>query len=115
MNEPTDSELAERYRPLLVSEAKELRASSEQTSKDRRPIELDQQSVGRLSRMDAMQQQAMSAAQESRRRARLLTIEAALRRLEQGEFGWCPECGDFIGTERLDLDPTLMRCVGCAR
>lgn len=115
MKEPTDSELAQRYRPLLVSEAKELRASSEQTSKDRRPVELDQQSVGRLSRMDAMQQQAMSAAQEGRRRARLIAIEAALRRLEEGEFGWCSECGDFIGTERLDLDPALMRCVDCAR
>lgn len=115
MNEPTDSELAERYQPLLVSKAAELRASSEQTSADRRPVELDQQSVGRLSRMDAMQQQAMSAAQESRRRARIVAIDAALRRLAQGEFGWCSECGEFIGIERLDLDPTLMRCVDCAR
>ncbi|WFE75327.1 TraR/DksA C4-type zinc finger protein [Roseinatronobacter sp. S2] len=115
MNEPTDSELAERYQPLLVSKAAELRANSEQTSTDRRPVELDQQSVGRLSRMDAMQQQAMSAAQESRRRARMVAIDAALRRLAQGEFGWCSECGEFIGIERLDLDPTLMHCVDCAR
>lgn len=78
-------------------------------------MELDQQSVGRLSRMDAMQQQAMAAAQDTRRRGRLAAIEAALKRLEQGEFGWCAECGEFIGLSRLDLDPVLMRCIDCAR
>lgn len=115
MTEPTDAQLEQRYRPLLLAEAAELRASSDSTSKDRKPVELDQQSIGRLSRMDAMQQQAMSAAQESRRRARLVAIDAALRRLAEDEFGWCPECGEFIGTARLDLDPALMRCVDCAR
>ncbi len=115
MPEPSDDELRERYRRRLVADAEELHAASGITTADRRPVELDQQSVGRLSRMDAMQQQAMAAAQEARRRARMTAIEAALRRLDEGEFGWCANCGEFIGTERLDLDPTLMRCVDCAR
>jgi len=115
MSEPSDDELRDRYRPRLLAEVSELNAASGMTAADRRPVELDQQSVGRLSRMDAMQQQAMAAAQEARRRARKAAIEAALRRLDEGEFGWCTNCGEFIGIERLDLDPTLMRCVDCAR
>jgi DnaK suppressor protein len=92
-----------------------LRAASGTTSEDRKPVALDQSSVGRLSRMDAMQQQAMAAAQETRRHGRIRTLEAAVRRLEEGEFGWCEDCGEFIGERRLDLDPTLMRCKDCAR
>ena len=71
---------------------------------------LDQQSVGRLSRMDAMQRQATAAAQEARRHGRIRALEEALRRLEAGEFGWWEDCGAFIGERRLDLDPTLARC-----
>jgi DnaK suppressor protein len=115
MSEPSDAELRERYRPRLLAEVAGLRAASSGTTADCKPVVLDQQSVGRLSRMDAMQQQAMAAAQEGRRRARLPAIEAALRRLDEGNFGWCANCGEFIGAERLDLDPTLMRCVDCAR
>lgn len=91
-----------------------LREASVHTAADRRPVELDQQSVGRLSRMDAMQQQAMAAAQETRRHGRIKGLEAAIRRIEAGEFGFCNDCGDFIGLPRLELDPTIMRCRDCA-
>ena len=115
MDTPSEDDLEQRYKARLLNEASMLRAASDLSSTDRCPVELDQQSVGRLSRMDAMQQQAMASAQDSRRHARLVAIAAALRRLEDGDFGFCPECGDFIGTSRLDLDPVLMRCVSCAR
>lgn len=64
--------------------------------------------------MDAMQQQAMAAAQDSRRHGRVRAVEAAIKRLDTGEFGWCHSCGDFIGQKRLELDPTIMRCRDCA-
>jgi DnaK suppressor protein len=115
MSDPSDAELRDRHRPRLLAAAEELRSESNRTSADRRPVELDQQSVGRLSRMDAMQQQAMATAQQARRGARLVAIDAALRRLAEGDYGWCADCGEFIGTERLDLDPALMHCVDCAR
>ncbi|MCC5970219.1 MAG: TraR/DksA C4-type zinc finger protein [Pararhodobacter sp.] len=115
MSAPSAQDLRDRYRPLLLAESEALRVASAETGADRRPVELDQQSVGRLSRMDAMQQQAMAAAQEARRRARTQAVAAALRRIDEGEFGWCADCGDFIGSARLDLDPTLMRCISCAR
>lgn len=113
--EPSDDALAARYRPRLEDELAGLGAASDDTRADRAPVELDQTSVGRLSRMDALQQQAMAAAQDTRRQGRGRAIRAALARLDDGTFGWCDECGDFIGWKRLDLDPTLMRCIGCAR
>lgn len=112
---PAPADLRARYAARLTAERDEIAAASRQTEARRKPVELDQQSVGRLSRMDAMQQQAMAAAQEARRHARARAIAAALRRLGGAEFGWCEECGDFIGLDRLDIDPTLLRCRDCAR
>lgn len=109
-----DAELEDRYRPLLEDEAAKLAAASEASRDDRRPVTLDQQSVGRLSRMDAMQGQAMAKGLEARRAGRHRAIAAALARIEEGAFGYCEDCGDFIGTRRLDVDPCVMRCVSCA-
>lgn len=79
----------------------------------RKPVELDQQSVGRLSRQDALQQQAMAKAQEQLRRRQLKRIEAALERLEDGEFGYCLSCGEEIAERRLEIDPMAETCVAC--
>ena len=110
-----DEKLRIQFRERLHQEAKDLRAADDVTAEDRAPVELDQTSVGRLSRMDAMQQQAMAAAQSRRRTGRLQAIEHALRRIDEDEFGWCDECGEEIPLGRLELDPTAVRCVDCAR
>jgi len=78
-------------------------------------VELDQQSVGRLSRMDALQNQAMAQATGARRTAERQRLFAALKRMDDGEFGYCEECGDEIAEARLRLDPAATRCVDCAR
>ncbi|MFI0397089.1 TraR/DksA family transcriptional regulator [Paracoccus jiaweipingae] len=114
MTDPTSEELKAKFLPRLQDELQSLRAASMQTAADRRPVELDQQSVGRLSRMDAMQQRAMAAAQETRRHGRVRALEAAIRRIDGGEFGWCDDCGGFIGLRRLELEPTVIRCRDCA-
>lgn len=115
MTDPTDAELAARYRARLMAEAAALKDSTAETAADRRPVELDQQSVGRLSRQDALQMQAMAKAQDVRRAARGRAIAAALARIDKADFGWCEDCGDFIGQARLDLDPCVTRCIDCAR
>lgn len=56
----------------------------------------------------------MAAAQEELRHGRIFALGAAIRRLHNGEFGGCEDCGEFIGGRRLDLDPTLVRCRNCA-
>jgi DnaK suppressor protein len=98
----------------LEAERDDLLHVSDASAEEQRPVELDQQSVGRLSRMDALQVQAMAQALDARRQGRLLRIEAALRRLDAGDFGFCEECGDDIPAKRLEIDPATERCVDCA-
>ena len=102
-------------RRALEQERTELLDVSTTAKEVRQPVELDQQSVGRLSRMDAMQVQAMAQAVEARRKARILSIESALRRLDSGDYGYCVECGEEISLKRLDIDPTTTRCIDCGR
>lgn len=81
----------------------------------RKAVTLDQQSVGRLSRMDAMQQQAMARAQSAHRTAQRKRIRAALQRIAEGEYGYCDSCGEEIAPARLEQDPATPRCIDCAR
>lgn len=104
----------EAMRGRLRGERDELEALSRASSEARATVSLDQQSVGRLSRIDAMQGQAMAQAAERRRAARLSRIAAALQRIDEGEFGVCVACGEDIPAGRLDVDPTVATCVRCA-
>lgn len=114
MQNPTDAELRAEFEPILQAELAALERSSRDTAGDRAPVELDQQSVGRLARMDAMQLQAMAIATDRRRKGRHLRIRTALKRLDEGDFGYCQGCGSFIGLGRLRVDATTPRCVECA-
>ena len=79
---------AEAMRRRLQAGREAVLAASAASAGSRDPVELDQASVGRLSRMDAMQQQAMALATERRRTSALARIDAALSRLEAREYGW---------------------------
>lgn len=98
----------------LETRRRELEAQSAETGEARQAVELDQQSVGRLSRMDAMQTQAMAQAQERKRQHDLVRIEMAMRRIEAGDYGYCAECDAEIPDGRLAIDPIAEKCVGCA-
>lgn len=101
-------------RAALVARQKELGALSDISAESRETVTLDQQSVGRLSRMDAMQQQAMAQATDRQRAAELVRIEIALRRIDSGDYGYCDECGQEIAEKRLEIDPSATLCVRCA-
>jgi DnaK suppressor protein len=78
------------------------------------PVEVDQARVGRLSRMDELQSQAMAAEVERRRELELGRIQGALERLGEGEYGYCVSCGEAIAPRRLELDPATPLCLSCA-
>ena len=105
----------EGFRRRLLAEKEALLKEDDQGAEDRGTVVLDQTSVGRLSRMDAMQRQAMAAATHRRRNARQGRIDAALKRIGEGEFGYCIDCGEEIAPKRLELDPTIPNCVSCAK
>jgi DnaK suppressor protein len=81
----------------------------------RSPVELDQSRQGRLSRMDALQGQAMAMETARRRDLELRKIEAALLRIQDGDYGYCLSCGESIGHKRLEFDPATPLCVDCAK
>ncbi|WP_319529076.1 TraR/DksA family transcriptional regulator [uncultured Cohaesibacter sp.] len=99
---------------LLEGKRIEISFLSEKARDARAVVELDQPSVGRLSRMDALQGQAMAQEVERRRELELMRIEQAVQRLESGDFGYCIECDAEIPLKRLEIDPTATHCVKCA-
>lgn len=101
-------------RTLLLTRRAELLTDIAASEESRRPVELDQTSVGRLSRMDALQAQAMALETERRREQELHRIDLALARLDAGEYGLCVRCGEEIPARRLELDPAAPTCIGCA-
>lgn len=102
-------------RAALFVEMEALESCSVSTADKRTPVKLDQQSVGRLSRMDALQGQAMAQAEEERRQQRLRLIGAALKRIDDGEYSYCVSCGNSIPEKRLAFDPAASQCVDCAK
>ena len=101
-------------RESLVLLRGDLESVSETARESAQTVELDQQRVGRLSRMDAMQAQAMAQESARRREATLRGIAGALARLDRGDFGYCQSCDEAINENRLRFDPTATLCIGCA-
>jgi len=102
------------YKDLLLSLKQALLKAQETGDQAEQTVELDQTRMGRLSRMDAMQAQAMSKETGRRRRQKLLQIDAALKRIEENDYGDCQECGQDIAPARLEADPTVLLCISCA-
>lgn len=92
----------------------ELEAAAETAEGSTEIVELDQSKVGRLSRMDAMLAQAMAKASAQRRGEALQRIAAALKRIDNDEYGFCLECDEPIDPKRLEFDPTVTHCIDCA-
>ncbi|GAB5486705.1 MAG: TraR/DksA C4-type zinc finger protein [Parasphingorhabdus sp.] len=114
MAEELSEKQTKALRILLLERQAELKALDQDGANWRSTVELDQQSVGRLSRMDAMQQQEMAQAEARRRTSDLARIDQALKRLEEDEYGWCAECGEPIAYKRLEIDPAAHLCINCA-
>jgi DnaK suppressor protein len=92
-----------------------LLAEKERAAEDIAPVELDQSRVGRLSRMDDIQRQAMAQELDRRRDVQLQRIEGAFQRLENDTYGLCSKCGKTINERRLEFDPTVFFCIDCAQ
>lgn len=114
MSETSDID-PEAARATLIARRQELLRLTESSAEARQPVELDQTRVGRLSRMDALQSQAMSVETDRRRKVELQRIEAALGRIEDGDYGYCVGCGEAIAAKRLALNPTTPLCIDCAQ
>ena len=102
------------FREMIKQRIDALEAMAEGSRAAAEVVELDQTRQGRLSRMDALQGQAMAKESEQRRVMALRRLKAALSRLEAGDFGVCQDCGEDIAKARLSADPACTLCVECA-
>ena len=114
MSDNSDIDL-DAVRAALIARREDLLRVVGSSAEARRTVELDQSRVGRLSRMDALQSQAMSVETDRRRKVELQQIEAALGRIEDGDYGICVSCGEAIAPQRLAPNPTAPVCIDCAQ
>jgi DnaK suppressor protein len=106
--------MTDEWRDKLLTLRQELEDIAKTGDESAQVVELDQSKMGRLSRMDAMQAQAMAQASSNRRKAMLVKIAAALKRIEDDEYGLCHRCDEPINPKRLEFDPTAIYCIECA-
>ncbi|MDF1810931.1 MAG: TraR/DksA C4-type zinc finger protein [Verrucomicrobiales bacterium] len=98
---------------LITEEIEKLRERSEESAEEREAISPDV-SIGRLSRLDAMQIQEIAKEGERRRQERLPRLEHALDLIDMGEYGICERCKEWIPFARLKEQPETLLCAGCA-
>jgi DnaK suppressor protein len=107
------AQLAE-LRAELEAELAKLERSMLITEEGLKPVKLDQTAVGRLSRMDELQNQAMTRNLHEREEMKLAGLNQALKRMDEGTYGTCTECGAEIPVPRLEVFPETATCMECA-
>ena len=114
MSHLSDSEITE-LRSELEREFGSLVKSMAITDEALRPVQLDQTAVGRLSRMDSLQNQSLTKNLRERESLKLALIRGALERMERGDYGLCESCGGQIPFGRLFVVPESPSCGGCGQ
>ena len=111
MDDLTPEQIQELGRAL-----EELRGKIEQmleiTRDGTRAVDLDEP-IGRLTRMDAIQQQGLSAAARSSHDLRLRQVLQSLNSIKRGDYGDCRRCQEPIGYPRLKARPESPYCLEC--
>ena len=102
------------FQNTLIENRKVLMTAIKGETESSKIVELDQSTMGRLSRMDALQGQAMTQETKLRHEEGLRNISAALSRIESGDYGYCLKCDELISTARLEVDPAASLCINCA-
>ena len=112
-NPELDGQQLTSLQAALETQRAELEALLKRGADAAEPVALDQQSVGRVSRIDAIQQQQMARASQQQAAETLRRVEHALQRIVDGEYGYCLHCGEPIAYARLDVQPFATLCLDC--
>lgn len=104
----------QRFKQRLLQSQQELLVMDKTGQSASSTVTLDQSRLGRLSRMDALQGQAISNEMNRRRQLEIKKIAAALQRIEHGDYGYCIQCEEAIAIKRLEFDPSASLCIQCA-
>ncbi len=109
-----DRNQKELFKKAALKEIEGIQAEIPRLEKQCEPIAPDA-SLGRLTRMDNIVNQAVAEKQLSNLKARLLKLGKALKDVDEDEdFGRCIECDEPIPMARLLAMPETRLCVNCA-
>jgi len=108
-----DQEQFDALRLRLLELQQEIEAQLSAIASTTKPVELDQQSVGRVSRIDAIQQQQMALASQLQTSQLQQRVELALGRIDSGRYGYCLQCEEPIALARLQAQPYAALCLDC--
>jgi DnaK suppressor protein len=111
--DPLNQQETEALSAVLQQLRRELDTQAALIEPATKPVPLDQQSVGRLSRIDAIAQQQMDNARAHHSAERLRAVIVALSRVESGDYGYCRHCDEPIGYARLAAKPETCLCLAC--
>jgi len=111
MHALTDEQRAS-LRLALATLEEELGSAHEASAESAATVDLDEP-IGRVSRIDAIQQQRMVQANRATLQRRLVLVREALRRFDEDEYGECAACGEEVGFRRLEAQPEAALCIGC--
>ena len=104
----------DKLRQQILSQLADLQALCASSAGARATVMLDQSRVGRLSRMDALQAQAMAQQTSVRHNQQIQRLQHALQRLDNDQYGFCQTCDEAIVPARLAIDPAVELCINCA-
>lgn len=98
---------------MIKEQMSDLESRLVMTAESSKTVELDQALAGRISRIDAIQQQKIAQAGLNRAKANLIKLTRTLQQIDSEGFGYCQECGEAIGMARLQIKPESSFCVEC--
>lgn len=100
-------------RTRIEKRMEELKLTIAQLEETSKPVSLDQP-IGRLSRMDAIANQAISGQRLTDSKRTFMRLERALDKVDDENLGVCAECGEDIAPDLLLVMPEATLCVDCA-
>lgn len=99
---------------LLEKEIKKTQERIAEYKELTKPI-APENSIGRISRMDAINNKSISEAALRKAETKLKNLEFALANLDDPDFGLCAKCKSQIPIQRIMLMPQSRFCVNCAQ
>lgn len=102
------------FKAALTAELEKTRATIAELRELTAPVAPDE-AIGRISRMDAINNKAINDAALRKAEEKLARLERMQQHVDEPGFGLCKKCGAAIPMQRLILMPHSMHCVRCAQ